>query len=106
DWSVMWRFQYLGGFRMGWPASSEDVQPAGRGLAGLYIQYGAYIRHRRILSYTVGPFLSLIILAVEHLLGKQPPILYSNNVNNGNTDAFNFDQLGRSYWLRWTTTFK
>ena len=42
---------------------------------------------------------------VNNLFDKQPPLLYENNTNNANTDAMNFDLIGRYYWARWTVAF-
>ncbi|HET7268371.1 MAG TPA: TonB-dependent receptor [Oleiagrimonas sp.] len=106
DWSATWKFRYVGDFRMGSPLPSQDVHPAGRHMDGFYIDYGTHVYHDVTVSYTIEPLHSRVSLGVNNLFDKQPPILYSNNVDNGNTDAFNFDQLGRSYWIRWTATFK
>src|SRR5690625_5826987 len=67
DWSAMWRFQYLGGVRMGSPAPSQDVQPAGRGMDGFYIDYGSYICHDLTATYTGEPPHSRISLGVNNL---------------------------------------
>jgi len=46
-----------------------------------------------------------VTLGVNNLFDKQPPMLYANNTDNANTDALNFDLIGRYYWLRWTVRY-
>lgn len=105
NWSAMWRIRYISGFRMGSPDPTQDTHPAGSHLPGFYIDYGSNLYHDVTVSYDLDSLSSRVSVGVNNVFDRQPPLLYSNNVDNGNTDAFNFDQLGRSYWIRWATTF-
>jgi outer membrane receptor protein involved in Fe transport len=54
------------------------------------------------LDFTVGynlPAKSRVMAGVRNLTDKQPPILYQNNVTNGNTDVQTYDTIGRQWWL-------
>jgi outer membrane receptor protein involved in Fe transport len=44
------------------------------------------------------PTKTKILLSVQNIFDKQPPILYQNNVTNANTDVNTYDTLGRR-WL-------
>lgn len=105
DWSATWKVRYIGKFRMGSPAPSQDTQPAGGGLKGFYIDYGSTLYHDVSLTYDLRPWHSQISLGVNNLFDKLPPLMYENNTNNANTDAMNFDLIGRYYWARWTVSF-
>jgi len=105
DWSATWKVRYIGKFRMGSPAPSQDTQPAGSGLKGFYIDYGSTLYHDVSLTYDLKALRSQISIGVNNLFDKQPPMMYENNTNNANTDAMNFDLIGRYYWARWTVDF-
>jgi outer membrane receptor protein involved in Fe transport len=105
DWSATWKIRYIGKFRMGSPAPSQDTQPAGGGLDGFYIDYGSTLYHDVSLTYDLKALRSQLSIGVNNLFDKQPPLMYENNTNNANTDAMNFDLIGRYYWARWTVAF-
>jgi outer membrane receptor protein involved in Fe transport len=44
-------------------------------------------------------------IGVDNAFDKQPPILFQNNVTNGNTDPVTFDTVGRYYWARFSIKF-
>lgn len=44
-------------------------------------------------------------VGVDNIANKQPPLYYSNNVGNANTDVATYDLLGRFYWARATVKF-
>ncbi|HET7268376.1 MAG TPA: TonB-dependent receptor [Oleiagrimonas sp.] len=104
-WSALWKVRYIGDFRMGSSSPSQDTHPAGGRLDGFYIDYGATLYHDVALAYRIAPLHSRVTLGVNNLFDKQPPILYANNTDNANTDALNFDLMGRYYWLRWTVRY-
>lgn len=104
-WSALWKIGYIGDFRMGSPVPSQDTHPAGRALDGFHIDYGATLYHDIVLARRIAPLHSRVTLGVNNLFDKQPPILYANNTDNANTDALNFDLMGRYYWLRWTVRY-
>lgn len=105
DLSATWNIRYIDKFRMGSPAPSQDTHPAGSGLDGFFIDYGSTTYHDVTLSYEVKPLHSVVTVGINNVFDKLPPIMYENNTNNANTDAMNFDLLGRFYWARWVLKF-
>jgi iron complex outermembrane receptor protein len=60
------------------------------------------------LDLTVGynfPTKTRVQAGVRNLADKQPPILYQNNVTNGNTDVEQYDTLGRQWFVGFTQKF-
>jgi len=51
-----------------------------------------------VVGYTL-PTDTKIRVGVTNLTDEQPPILYQNNVTNGNTDVQNYDTIGRRWWI-------
>jgi len=49
-------------------------------------------------GYTL-PTKTRLQLGVRNMTDKQPPILFQNNVTNGNTDVQTYDTIGRQYWV-------
>ncbi len=45
------------------------------------------------------PTKTKVLLSVQNIFDKQPPILYQNNVANANTDVNTYDTLGRRWLL-------
>ena len=104
NWQASWKIRYIGGFRMGSPSPSQDTHPAGSGLDGFYIDYGSTLYHDVSLSYDVKPMHTRVILGVNNVFDKQPPMLYDNNAAY-NVDELNFDLIGRYYWARAVVSF-
>lgn len=104
NWKATWRVRYLGRFRMGSPSPSQDTFPAGNQLAGYYIDYGSTMYHDVSVSYNVAPWHTQINLGVNNLFGKNPPMLYDNNASY-NVDAYDFDLIGRYYWIKLAVNF-
>jgi outer membrane receptor protein involved in Fe transport len=42
-----------------------------------------------------------VMVTVQNIADKQPPIFYQNNVTNANTDVYTYDTIGR----RWLVSF-
>jgi outer membrane receptor protein involved in Fe transport len=40
-----------------------------------------------------------VLLSIQNIFDKQPPIFYQNNVVNANTDVNTYDTLGRRWLL-------
>jgi iron complex outermembrane recepter protein len=60
------------------------------------------------LDLTVGytfPTKTRVQVGARNLSDKQPPILYQNNVTNGNTDVEQYDTLGRQWFAGFTQKF-
>ena len=103
-WSAQWRMRYIGRFQNGGPADTlQDTAP--NGVPGTLFKYGATIYNDVSLGYNIEPLNTRVDFGINNLADKQPPILYSNNVLNANTDPSNFDLMGRYYWARVTVKF-
>jgi outer membrane receptor protein involved in Fe transport len=107
-----WRMRYVGRFRMGSPAPSQDVFPAGTcyygdycSIHGLYYDYGATVYNDIQFGYNLEAWNTRFDIGVNNVGDKQPPFLYANNTLNANTDPSDFDLLGRYYWGRVTVKF-
>jgi outer membrane receptor protein involved in Fe transport len=107
-----WRMHYIGRFRMGSPAPSQDTFPAGVcyygdfcTIHGLYFDYGATVYHDIQFGYAIEAINTRVDVGVSNLGDKQPPLLYANNALNANTDPSDFDLLGRFYWGLVTVKF-
>jgi outer membrane receptor protein involved in Fe transport len=107
-----WRMRYVGRFRMGSPAASQDVFPAGTcyygdycTIHGLYYDFGATVYNDIQFGYNFEAINTRIDIGVNNVADKQPPLLYANNTLNANTDPTNFDLMGRYYFGRITVKF-
>ena len=107
-----WAMRYVGRFRMGSPAPSQDTFPAGTcyygdfcTLKGLYYDYGATVYNDLQFGYEMEAINTRFDIGVNNVGDKQPPMLYANNTLNANTDPSDFDLLGRYYWGRVTIKF-
>ncbi|MEO5623102.1 MAG: TonB-dependent receptor [Dokdonella sp.] len=107
-----WGMRYVGRFRMGSPAPSQDVFPAGQcyygsycSIKGLFFNYGAHVEHDIQFGYNIEPINTRIDVGVNNVGDKQPPFLYANNTLNANTDPSDFDMMGRYYFGRVTVKF-
>ena len=105
NWDASWRTRYIGGFRMGSEAPSQDVHPAGPGLDGVFFDYGDTIYNDVQVGYNIEPINTRVDLGVNNLFDKQPPMLFANNTLNANTSPSDFDLQGRYYWARVTVKF-
>jgi outer membrane receptor protein involved in Fe transport len=107
-----WRMRYVGRFRMGSQAPSQDVFPAGTcyygdycTIHGMEIRYGATTYHDIQFGYNLEAWNTRFDVGVNNVSDKQPPFLYANNTLNANTDPTDFDLMGRYYWGRVTVKF-
>ncbi|MEO9079559.1 MAG: TonB-dependent receptor, partial [Rhodanobacter sp.] len=104
NWSAEWRMRYIGRFQNGGPAfTNQDTTPDGQ--HGTVLKYGATIYNDVSMGYNIEPLNTRVDFGVNNLADKKPPILYSNNVLNANTDPSNFDLIGRYFWGRVTVKF-
>jgi outer membrane receptor protein involved in Fe transport len=51
------------------------------------------------------PTKTKVLLSIQNIFDKQPPILYQNNVTNANTDVNTYDTLGRRWLVSLTQKF-
>ena len=81
---------------------------SGSQTVGIYVDdvpYGASTYHNLQVGYQIEPINARVELGVDNVFDKQPPILFQNNVTNGNTDPVTFDTVGRYYWARFSVKF-
>ena len=103
-WSAEWRTRYIGRFQNGGVADTvQDTAP--NGVPGTVFKYGATVYNDVSLGYNIAVWNTRLDFGVNNLFDKQPPILYSNNVLNANTDPSTFDLIGRYFWGRVTVKF-
>ena len=69
------------------------------------VNYGATTYHNLQFGYRIEPINARVEIGVDNAFDKQPPILFQNNVTNGNTDPVTFDTVGRYYWARFSIKF-
>lgn len=104
NWSASWRLRYVGRTQVG-SADLDQGLSADSALPGVERKIGAYVYHNVQVAYRVEPWHTRFELGVDNLADKQPPLFFSNNVNNANTDVATYDLLGRYYWVRATVSF-
>jgi outer membrane receptor protein involved in Fe transport len=45
------------------------------------------------------------MFGIQNAFNRQPPLFYSNNVTNANTDVSTYDVLGRRWYVGFTQKF-
>jgi iron complex outermembrane recepter protein len=68
------------------------------------LQIPSYVYIDLSAGYTF-PTKTKVQLGVRNLADKQPPVLYQNNVTNGNTDVQTYDTIGRTWFAGFTQKF-
>jgi outer membrane receptor protein involved in Fe transport len=104
DWSASWRMRYVGRSQIGSDDLTQGLS-ADSDVAGVERKVGAYVYHNIQVGYNVQPWHTRFDLGIDNVADKQPPLYYSNNVTNANTDVATYDLLGRYYWVRATVSF-
>jgi outer membrane receptor protein involved in Fe transport len=94
-WSASWQMQVLGGFHI-----SDDPYNV-RGLD----HYGATVYNDASITYDAESIHTTFSFGINNIGNRQPPLLYSNRVEEFNTDTDNFDVYGRYYWASAAVTF-
>jgi outer membrane receptor protein involved in Fe transport len=83
--------------------------PAGSGVTATGAPYPPlYIGSDLYWNASVGynfPTKTKVLLSMQNIFDKQPPILYQNNVTNANTDVNTYDTLGRRWLVSLTQKF-
>ena len=102
--SAAWTGKYVGGFNVGY-ANLNYNESASVYVPGTQLHYGASVYHNITGGYNIEPLNTRVDVGIDNLSDKQPPILYQNNVLNGNTDPNTFDTVGRFFWARVTVKF-
>lgn len=104
DWSATWRIRYVGNTAIG-NSDPDQSLSADSSRPTVVRKIGAYVYNNLQLGYEVQPWHTRFEVGVDNIADKQPPLYYSNNVGNANTDVATYDLLGRFYWARATVKF-
>lgn len=104
NFSASWRLRYVGRTQIG-SSDLDQGLSADSDEAGVERKIGAFVYHNVQVAYKVEPWHTRFELGVDNLADKKPPIFFSNNVTNANTDVATYDLLGRYYWVRATVSF-
>jgi outer membrane receptor protein involved in Fe transport len=56
-------------------------------------------------GYTVKQTNTRVLVGMQNIADKQPPILFQNNVTNANTDVSTYDTIGRRFFLSFLQKF-
>ncbi|WP_225042107.1 TonB-dependent receptor domain-containing protein [Xanthomonas campestris] len=104
DWSATWRIRYVGNTAIGNSDPHQSLS-ADSSRPTVVRKIGAYVYNNLQLGYEVQPWHTRFEVGVDNIADKQPPLYYSNNVGNANTDVATYDLLGRFYWARATVKF-
>lgn len=103
NFDASWTARYIHGFDLG------TLRPGGDSADGtipnVVVGYGASTYHNLQVGYRIEPINARVELGVDNVFDKQPPILFQNNVTNGNTDPVTFDTVGRYYFARFSIKF-
>ncbi|HET7268949.1 MAG TPA: TonB-dependent receptor [Oleiagrimonas sp.] len=106
NWSAAWKIHYIGDFRMGSAAPSQDVHPTGSAYDGVYFDYGSTFYHDVTVGYDIKAIHTRVDVGVRNAFDNQPPVMWANNTLNANTAPSSFDLMGRYYWARLTFSFQ
>lgn len=101
DWDASWLVRYIGDFRVGSPAPSQDTHPVGSKLFGIYFDYPSTIYHDIRVGYNLKSLNTRFDLGIRNLFDRLPP--YTETYDY--ISSANFDLIGRYYWARVTVSF-
>ncbi|MGQ0619714.1 MAG: TonB-dependent receptor plug domain-containing protein [Panacagrimonas sp.] len=118
DFETLLTWRYVHGFKVkdadGNPVPDTDGDGAPEQIT---LNIGSHSYFNASVQYTLPAFKSKsgestkseyrtkLLVGVDNIGDKQPPILYQNNVTNGNTDVETFDTIGRFFFARITQNF-
>ncbi|MEO8669923.1 MAG: TonB-dependent receptor [Tahibacter sp.] len=98
-----WAVRYVHGFTLGSSLAAGDS--ADGTFPNVIVKYGATTYHNLQFGYNIEPISTRVEVGIDNVFDKSPPILFQNNVVNGNTDPVNFDTVGRYYFARVAVKF-
>ena len=104
NFDASWRVRATDKFNMGSKDLSQQ-STAFAGRPGTVFHYGTHVYNDITFGYNIAPIKTKIDVGINNLFDKQPPLLYTNNSLNANTDPADFDVMGRYYWARVTVSF-
>ncbi|MBS0591701.1 MAG: TonB-dependent receptor [Proteobacteria bacterium] len=112
--SATWQTRYIGKIDVGFATpnfggASATVDGATNAGGNAYIgspyKYGAMLYHNVSVGYNIQPLNTMVMVGIDNLTNKTPPIFYQNNVINANTDVNTYDTIGRYFWGKVTVKF-
>lgn len=101
NWDASWRVRYIGDFRVGSPAPSQDTHPVGSKLNGVYFDYPSTIYNDMQVGYELKTANTRLDVGVRNMFDRLPPYTETYDYIN----SANFDLIGRYYWARVTVKF-
>jgi outer membrane receptor protein involved in Fe transport len=104
SWHAMWRMRYISSFQVG-SANPAERATALSDIPGFVLHFGSYVYNDFNVGYDIRPINTSLTFGVRNVFDKKPPLLYSNNSINANTDPEDFNVIGRFYWGRVTVKF-
>jgi outer membrane receptor protein involved in Fe transport len=102
-WDASWTLRYINGFQLG--SLRPDGDSADAVFPNVVVKYGAQTYHNLQFGYSIEPINTRVEVGVDNVFDKTPPILYQNNVTNGNTDPVTYDTVGRYFFARVSVKF-
>ncbi|HEX7326391.1 MAG TPA: TonB-dependent receptor [Rhodanobacteraceae bacterium] len=96
DWGASWNIRYTG------PFNTANMPQGG---VPLYNKFGSYVYNDFSASLALPPLDTVFSIGVNNAFNKEPPIFGIDRAVNGNTDASDFDVVGRYYWARAVVSF-
>jgi outer membrane receptor protein involved in Fe transport len=96
DFQAMFQVQYIDSVVIHTPATQS---PAVVGQPNPDLRIPSMIYMNTTVGYTVKQTKTKLLLGMQNIADKQPPIFYMNNVTNSNTDVATYDLLGRRWFV-------
>ncbi len=91
DFTALMTVRYVGRF---------TLQDADTIIPDVDIRYGSHTYVDMSIGYKVPRVNTQLLVGMNNMFDKQPPLLYQNNVTNANTDVETFDTVGRSIFFK------
>jgi iron complex outermembrane receptor protein len=109
--SVLYTARYIGKVRIEDPdGCGSEPQPADAGFCldpgiGQDVRIGSVTYHNISVGYDIPVIDTELMVGVDNIFDKVPPLFYFNNVLNANTDVSTYDTQGSRYFMRLTKKF-
>jgi outer membrane receptor protein involved in Fe transport len=97
-WQAYYQLRYIGKYQVG-SLQIDQASSCDKSLVQQVCNFGAWTQSNVSLGYTIQPINTTLMVGVDNVFDKQPPVMYQNNTLNGNTDVNTFDTIGRFYWM-------
>lgn len=103
-WQASYQMRFVGPFTVG-SADPAQAISCDKTLKNIECRYGAWMQSDVSVGYTIQPINTTVMVGVDNVFDKQPPLMYQNNTINANTDVNTYDTIGRFYFLNATVKF-